>query len=151
MKAISDKILLDRLIYLQIILFLPLTIYLLPLMLFPESMPDSYWGLFNFIAPYLYNDAAMDFLRPGLGFFENPIYVSVYIILWLACFGLLLKAKKIGVQLLYFLIVFDIFYLIYGGDEISTPLSGLISYIEEISLGITLYLVTFSSIKNSFK
>ena len=151
MKAISDKILLDRLIYIQIILYVPLMIFLLPLLLFPESMPEGYWGLFNFIAPYLWNDAAMDFLSPGLSLFENSIFISAEFILWLACYALLLKSKKIGVQLLYILIAIDIFYAIYGGDQIYTPLFGSLTYIEGIALGMTLYLVTFSSIKNSFK
>ena len=151
MKAISDKILLDRLIYLQIILFVPLTIFLLPVVLFPDSMPDSYWEFFISIEPYLYNDGAMDFLSPGLSLFENSIFISAEFILWLACYALLLKSKKIGVQLLYILIAIDIFYAIYGGDQIYTPLFGSLTYIEGIALGMTLYLVTFSSIKNSFK
>jgi hypothetical protein len=151
MKAISDKILLDRLIYLQIILFVPLTIFLLPVVLFPDSMPDSYWEFFNYIGPYLYNDGATDFLSPGLNLFENTNFMSAVFILWLACYVLLLKSKKIGVQLLYLLVAIDIFYAIYGGDQIYTPLFSSLTYIEGIALGMTLYLVTFSSIKNSFK
>ena len=151
MKATSDKILLDKLIYLQIILYVPFMIFLLPLLLFPESMPESYWGLFNFISPYLINDAAIDFLSPGLGFLENTIFITAEFILWIACFVFLLKSKMIGVQLLYILIAINIFNLIYGGDQIYTPLLSLLSFIEGITLGMTLYLVTFSSIKNSFK
>ena len=151
MKAISDKILLDRLIYLQIILFVPLVLFLLPALIFPDSMPDSYWEFLISIEPYLYNDGAMDFLSPGLSLFENSIFISAEFILWLACYALLLKSKKIGVQLLYILIAIDIFYAIYGGDQIYTPLFGSLTYIEGIALGMTLYLVTFSSIKNSFK
>ena len=151
MKASNDKILFDRLIYLQIILFVPLMIYLLPLMLFPESMPESYFTVLSFITPYLINEAAIDFLSPGLGFFENTIFIAAEFILWIACYVLLLKSKKIGVQLLYILIAIDIFYVIYGGDQIYTPLLGSLSYIEGIALGMTLYLVTFSSIKDSFK
>ena len=151
MKATSDKILLDKLIYLQIILYVPLMIFLLPLLLFPESMPESYWGLFNFISPYLTNIAAMDSLSPGLGLFENTIFITAEFILWIACFVFLLKSKMIGVQLLYILIAINIFNLIYGGDQIYTPLFSLLSFIEGITVGMTLYLVTFSSIKNSFK
>ena len=151
MKALSDKILLDRLIYLQIILYVPLMIFLLPLLLFPESMPEGYWGLFNFISPYLTNIAAMDSLSPGLGLFENTIFIAAEVILWIACYVLLLKSKKIGVQLLYILIAMEIFYVIYGGDQIYTPLLGSLIYIEGIALGMTLYLVTFSSFKDSFK
>jgi hypothetical protein len=151
MKVSSDKILLNRLIYLQIILFVPLMIFLLPLILFPESMPESYFTVLSFITPYLINDAAIDFLSPGLAFFENTIFISAEFILWIACYVFLLQSKKIGVQLLYILIAMEIFYVIYGGDQIYTPLLGSLSYIERIALGMTLYLVTFSSIKNSFK
>ena len=151
MKVISDKILLDRLIYLQIFLLVPLMIFLLPLLVFPDSMPDSYWEIFTLIFQYLSNPDADDLLSPGLGLFENPIFISTNLILWVACYALLLKSKKIGIQLLYLLVAIDIFYLIYGGDAVYTPLTSLIGYIEEIALGMTLYLVTFSSIKDSFK
>ena len=114
-------------------------------------MPDSYWEIFTLIFPYLSNPDADELLSPGLGLFENTIFLSTYLILWVACYVFLLQSKKIGVQLLYLLVAIDIFYLIYGGDAVYTPLTGLIGYIEEIALGMTLYLVTFSSIKNSFK
>ena len=151
MKDSIDKILLDRLIYLQIILVVPLMIFLLPLFLFPESMPEAYWEIFTSISPYLYNDAATGFLKPALGLFENPIFIFSSFILWIACYALLLTSKKTGVQLFYILIGIDIFYVIYGGDQIYTPLLGLVEYIAVIAQGMTLYLVTFSSIKNSFK
>ena len=81
MKAISDKILLDRLIYLQIFLLVPLMIFLLPLLMFPDSMPDSYWEIFTLIFPYLSNPDADELLSPGLGLFENTIFLSTYLIL----------------------------------------------------------------------
>ena len=82
---------------------------------------------------------------------ENKIFIVAEFILWIACFVFLLKSKMIGVQLLYILIAINIFNLIYGGDQIYTPLFSLLSFIEGITVGMTLYLVTFSSIKNSFK
>lgn len=151
MKDSTDKILLDRLIYLQIILVVPLMIFLLPLILFPESMPEYYWEIFTSISPYLYNDAGTSFLKPALGLLENPIFIFSSFILWITCYALLLTSKKTGVQLFYILIGIDIFYVIYGGDQIYTPLLGLVEYIAVIAQGMTLYLVTFSSIKNSFK
>ena len=152
MKASSDKILLDRLIYLQIILYVPLMmIFLLPLMLFPGSIPESYLTFISFITPYIISSAAIDSLSPGLGLFENIIFISAEFLLWIACYVLLLKSKKVGVQLLHILIAITIFTLIYGGDQIYTPLLSLLTYIDGLALGMTLYLVAFSSIKNSFK
>ena len=61
------------------------------------------------------------------------------------------RSTTLLIRLVLLLVAIDIFYLIYGGDAVYTPLTGLIGYIEEIALGMTLYLVTFSSIKDSFK
>ena len=66
MNASSDKILLDRLIYLQIFLLVPLMIFLLPLLMFPDSMPDSYWEIFTLIFQYLSNPDADELLDGSL-------------------------------------------------------------------------------------
>ena len=146
-----DK-LFNRLIYIEIIILVVLSIVLIPLFLFPEHIPDVI--LFSFIdlvAPYDF-EAAEKILRKGLlTQFLTPGVLTIFIGLWFVCLILLLKRKKIAVQILYFLVVIDLVSILFLGDEILTPFLSFITVIEAYIIGALIYMVTFSKLKKEFK
>ena len=152
MNAKSDKILLNRIIYAQFILLAPI-IFLLIVAVFSNLLPVGFLDFVANLFSYLYtsNEQASKYLSPGIDLLQNEIALIAYLILWITSLILLFKQKKIGAQLFYLLIGFDLVNYASSGEEILTPLMNVITSIELLLSGMIIYLISFSSIKNNFK
>ena len=146
-----DK-LFNRLIYIEIILLAVLS-FLIIAFLFTDHIPDVIlFSIIDLIAPYDF-EAAEKILRKGLltEFFNHPGLISIVLGLWFVCLILLLKRKKIGIQILYFLVVIELVSILFLGDDIYTPFLLFITVIEAYIIGALIYMVTFSNLKKEFK
>ena len=146
-----DK-LFNRLIYIEIIL-LAVVSFIIIASLFTDHIPDVIlFSIIDLIAPYDF-EAAEKILRKGLltEFFNNLGLISIVLGLWFICLILLLKRKKIGIQILYFLVVIELVSILFLGDDIYTPFLLFITVIDAYIIGALIYMVTFSNLKKEFK
>jgi len=150
----NDKILFNRLIYIELFYIVLASIILIPIILIPESSIAEFILVFSTDVFFPYDlEAADEILRKGplSQLFENTAVCIMYAGLWVACLTLLLKRKKIGVQIFYLLVISDLVYLLFSGDEIFTPFVSFMTLIETYIIGVLIYMVTFSSLKKEFK